>query len=148
MLSIRMSQDMLAGVIFMAIAAAALWFGADLDAGTSAEMGPGYMPRALAWIIGAMGAFTCLRALWLKSPKVGTVALRPIILILAACAAFAYLVDWAGFVVASATAILIALFAMPGASLLYVIGMIVVLPAALTLVFIVGLGLPFDLWWF
>jgi len=51
-------------------------------------------------------------------------------------------------VLASAISVLISLFGMRGASLVYVIGMVVILPIALALVFIVGLGLPFDLWWF
>lgn len=148
MLSIRMTQDMLAGVIFMAIGAAALWFGADLDVGTSAEMGAGYVPRALAWIIIGMGAVTCLRSFWLHSPAVGTVALRPIVVLLISCAAFAFLIESLGFVLTSAIAILISLFAKGGATIGYVLAMVTILPAALALVFIVGLGLPFDLWWF
>jgi putative tricarboxylic transport membrane protein len=147
-LSIRMTQDMLAGVIFMAIGAAALWFGAELDVGTSAEMGAGYVPRALAWIIIAMGAGACLRSFWLHSPAVGAVALRPIVVLLIACAAFAFLIEDLGFVLTSALTILISLFARRGATLGYVVAMVVILPAALALVFIVGLGLPFDLWWF
>ena len=148
MLNIRMSQDMLAGVIFMAIGAAAYWFGSDLDTGNAADMGAGYVPHALAGIIFGMGAFTSLRSIWLSSPAVGSVSLRPIVLVLASCAAFALLIDEIGFVLASAISVFISLFGMRGASLGYVIGMVVILPIALALVFIVGLGLPFDLWWF
>jgi hypothetical protein len=148
LLSIRMTQDMLAGVIFMAVGGAALWFGSDLDVGTSAEMGAGYMPRALAWIIMGMGAVTSLRSLWMQSPAIGTMALRPILLVLIACATFALLIESVGFILASALSILISLFAMRGATIGYVLGMVIVLPAALALVFILGLGLPFDLWWF
>jgi len=147
-LSIRMSQDMLAGIIFMAIGAAALLFGSDLDSGTSSEMGPGYVPRALALIIVALGAVTSLRSLWMQKVAVGTISLRPILLILAACVAFALLVDRVGFVLASSASVLIALFAMDRPSIGYVLGMVVLLPAALALVFIIGLGLPFELWWF
>lgn len=90
-LNIRMSQDMLAGVIFMAIGAAAYWFGSDLDTGNAADMGAGYVPHALAGIIFGMGAFMSLRSIWLSSPAVGSVNLRPIVFVLASCAAFALL---------------------------------------------------------
>lgn len=148
MLNIRMSQDLLAALIFMAIGAAALWFGADLDPGTSSELGPGYLPRAIGWIVLGMGALTGLRSIWVQSAAVGPVNLGPIILILAACAVFALLVKGAGFVIASALTILISLFAMGRPKLLYALGMITLLPAVLALVFVVGLGLPFELWWF
>jgi hypothetical protein len=148
MLNVRISQDLFAAIIFMLIGASALFFGADLDAGTSAEMGPGYLPRALGVIVLGLGGLIALRSIWVRSPAVGQISLRPICLILAACAAFALLVDTAGFVLASAAAIFIALFAMGRPTLLYTLGMVIVLPAALALVFVVGLGLSIDLWWF
>jgi len=147
-LNVRISQDLLAAIIFMSIGAAALWFGADLDAGTSSEMGPGYLPRALGWIILGMGVLTAARSFWVASPEVGRINLRPILLILAACGAFAFLVESAGFVVASAVAVLVSVFAMERPTPIYTLGMVIILPAALALVFIIGLGLPFDLWWF
>lgn len=148
MLNIRISQDLLAAIIFILIGVAALVFGADLRAGTSADMGPGYLPRALGWTVISLGVITGLRTIWLHSPVVGQVKLRPIILILVAACAFGFLVESAGFVVASAIAIFISLFGNGRPSVPYALGMVVILPAALAIIFIVGLGLPIDLWWF
>lgn len=148
MLNIRISQDLLAAIIFILVGVSALVFGADLDVGTSAEMGPGYLPRALGVIVLGFGVLIAARSFWIHSPAVGQIKIRPILLILAACAVFALLVDTAGFIVASAASIFIALFAMGRPTLLYALGMVILLPAALALVFIVGLGLSIDLWWF
>jgi len=51
-------------------------------------------------------------------------------------------------VVASAIAIFNSLFGNGRPSVPYALGMVVILPAALAIIFIVGLGLPIDLWWF
>ena len=45
-------QDTAAGLVVIAVAAFALWQGADLTAGTLSAMSAGMMPRALAILFG------------------------------------------------------------------------------------------------
>jgi hypothetical protein len=148
MLEVRISQNLFAALLFAVIGAFALYFGSELEVGTASEMGPGYLPRALGWAILGLGLLTGLSDIWAKSPVVGTMRLRPLVLILSSACLFAYLIESAGFVLASVAAIFVSLFALERPTLLYAIGMITLLPLGLALVFVIGLGLQFNLWWF
>ncbi|HWL55589.1 MAG TPA: tripartite tricarboxylate transporter TctB family protein [Paracoccus sp. (in: a-proteobacteria)] len=148
MLNVRLSQDLLAALIFILIGSSALWFGRMLEPGTSAEMGPGYLPRALGWLILGFGIITMLRSVWIASPRVGGIKLRPILVVMGAVGLFALLVEPAGFIPASVAVVLLSTFGMGRPSLPYLLGQSILLPAALAVVFVLGLGLPFDLWWF
>lgn len=148
MLSLRLSQNLVAAILFILIGSCALYFGRDLDPGTSSEMGPGYLPRALGWAILALGVVTAIQDRWTKSPSFGSVNLRVLICVLAACAVFAFTVETIGFVLASVVTILISLFALERPKPLYVLSMVTILPAMLALIFVIGLGLQFDLWWY
>lgn len=147
MVHIRWSQDVCAGFLFIVISLAAFWWGRRLEFGTAAEMGPGFMPLSLAAIIGVMGLLTILRSAWIASSEVGIIRFQALALILGAIIAFALLVQSAGFVIASAVSVLISLFAFGRPNLGYLVGMTILLPLGLIVVFILALGLPFDLWW-
>lgn len=148
MLDIRVSQNLFAAIIFVLIGISALIFGSELDPGTSSEMGPGYLPRALGWAILLLGVATALYDRWKQSPIVGGINLRPLVCVLAACSVFSFAVESIGFILASGITVLISLFALDRPTILNAIGMITILPAMLALIFVVGIGLQFDLWWF
>ena len=46
-----LSKDLLSGLMFIAFGMAALYFGQKLALGTPVRMGPGYVPRMLAFIL-------------------------------------------------------------------------------------------------
>ena len=48
--------DVLAGLMFIAIAALGLWVSRDYPVGTALRMGTGYVPRLLCWILLGLGA--------------------------------------------------------------------------------------------
>ena len=48
MLRVKSPQDLGAGLVFMLIGVAGLYFGSDLAFGTAARMGPGYFPTLLS----------------------------------------------------------------------------------------------------
>ena len=54
-------QDLLAGLLFAAFGAAALWFGQSLALGAATRMGPGYLPTILGWLLIGLGG-----GLWLS----------------------------------------------------------------------------------
>ena len=148
MLNIRLSKDLCAGIVFLMVGLAAIWWGRDLRFGSAANMGPGFMPVVLGWMLTAMGAATVARSFWLQSEAFGSLRLRPILLILASVICFALLVERMGFVVAMVVSVLLATLAAEKPTPFYVLSMCIVLPLAAVVVFIWGLGLPFDLWWF
>lgn len=148
MLNIRLSQDLCAAILFAMVGASAIVFSQDLEWGSSADMGPGYMPRALGWMILGIAAIIALKAIRFPAQSFGTLNLRPSFCILGAVVLFGLTIEPLGFVIASALGVFVSLFAMSRPSLPYVVAMTVLLPAVMSLVFVVGLGLPFDLWWF
>jgi putative tricarboxylic transport membrane protein len=143
-LDIRNPKDFWAGAIFVAVGAAALWFGAGYERGTAGAMGPGYFPRALGILLAAIGAACMIRAA--RGPKSGLGAwpLRKAALVLLSVAAFAVLVRGAGLVPAIVVLVLLSGRAherfRPGPFLL--LGAATALFAAL--VFVRALGLPMQ----
>lgn len=148
MLNIRLSQDLCAAILFAVVGLSAILFSQDLEWGSSAEMGPGYMPRALGWMILGIAAIIGLKAIRTPGQSFGTLNLRPSLCILSSVVLFGLTMEPLGFVLASMLGVFVSLFAMARPSLPYVVAMTVLLPAVLSLVFVIGLGLPFDLWWF
>ena len=49
-------KNVLAGLLFMAVAALGLWVSRDYPVGTALRMGTGYVPRLLCWVLLALGA--------------------------------------------------------------------------------------------
>ena len=58
---ILLRQDFVGGLVVIAVAVFAFWQGADLPVGTLGGMGPGMLPRALAVLLGLLGALLCRR---------------------------------------------------------------------------------------
>ena len=117
-----------------------------LDVGTAADMGPGFVPRALAWVIMAFGAGFCIISLFKAAQPMPELAWRPLIAILASVAVFALLFSWFGLVLACMGAVLTAGTAaspIHGGRLL-VFGPL--LAAFSSLLFVKGIGLPLKLW--
>ena len=56
-------KDVLAGLMFMAVAAFGLWLSRDYPIGTALRMGTGYVPRLLCWILLGLGAVVFLQGL-------------------------------------------------------------------------------------
>src|SRR5215204_3130214 len=48
-------EDVIAGLLLIALAAFGLWTSRTYPVGSAANMGPGYFPRAMCWIIIALG---------------------------------------------------------------------------------------------
>ena len=97
---IKAPKDFWTGVIYIALGAAALWFGAEYQMGTAGRMGPGYFPKVLASILVALGAISLVRSFLTNGEPVTAVAVKPLVLILAACALFSFLLPTMGLGVA------------------------------------------------
>src|SRR6266849_11045933 len=56
-------KDVLAGLLFVAVALFGLWLSRDYPIGTTFRMGTGYVPRLLCWILLGLGAVGFLQGL-------------------------------------------------------------------------------------
>jgi lysylphosphatidylglycerol synthetase-like protein (DUF2156 family) len=59
----RGGQDLGASLLFMAIGVVGLWVGREYDFGTTANMGPGFVPMMLSGLLVVLGVLLGARAL-------------------------------------------------------------------------------------
>lgn len=137
-----LSRDVLAGLVFTAIGLAGLWIGRDLPLGTADEMGTGYVPRLMCWLLVALGAIVVLVALRAPAVRVGRIAWRPLVLVTAAVLVLAAALETLGAFVAVALTVALASFAGERGAARSVAVAAVVLGLAVTALFVWGLGLP------
>lgn len=64
-----LSKDLLSGLMFIAFGITALYFGQKLALGTPVRMGPGYVPRMLAFILLFLGSIIVLTTLYRTADK-------------------------------------------------------------------------------
>ena len=125
-------KDLAFGLFLIALALVALGATGSLAVGTASDMGPGFVPRALAWIIlGFGGAFLVTGLVKARAP-VPAPAWRPLAAILASIALFAVLFAKLGLIAACVGAVVVAGTAAAPVRWLQLIAF--------------GIGLPFKLW--
>lgn len=100
-------QDFVAGLLFTAFGAAALWYGQGYNFGTATRMGPGYLPNVLGWSLVGIGVFITLRAFVISGVPIPRIYLRPQIMIIAALLAFALLIERVGLYAAAAAVVIL-----------------------------------------
>jgi putative tricarboxylic transport membrane protein len=143
---VRNPQDLAAGLSFLAIAGGALWVAWDYPTGTAVRMSSGYFPRLLCLLLALIGLFVALRALAVDGPALTAVRLRPVLLVSAAVAVFAYSIQTLGLVLATVLITMIGGFASPQVRLLEMVAVAVGLALMATAIFIWGIGLPIPIW--
>lgn len=143
---IKAEKDFYAGLLYVVLAAAFLWFGRDYKLGTAARMGPGYFPITLAWVLGVFGVISVVRSLFTDGTRVGALAWKPLLYITAGCLAFGFLIQPGGLVLALAA--LVVLSAMASEESRYDWQALLVLAALIlfcVLAFVKGLGVPMPI---
>jgi hypothetical protein len=141
-------QDFLAGLLFVAFGAAALWFGKGYDVGAATRMGPGYLPTVLGWCLVGIGAFIALRAFVLAGEAIPRIHLRPQIMIIAALIAFALLVERVGLLGAAAAVVVLGSLASSEARPREIVVIAALTAVASVALFIYVLGQPMAAWTF
>jgi hypothetical protein len=116
---------------------------------TTADIGPGVFPAVAAILLGCCGILISARA-WgrARTPRTHDQARehwRAPIAVSAGLAAFALLIDTAGFLIAAPTLILLASRGDPRSTLSEVVTLAALLTSAAALLFVWGLGLPLRL---
>jgi hypothetical protein len=144
---IKNQQDFWAGLMFIGFGLVAVVIARDYPMGTAMRMGPGYFPTCLGALMVAIGTIVTATAFKFHGDAVGGWAWRPLIVLSGAFILFGTLMDHLGFVPSLAILILGAALAGREFRLLEVILMTVVLITAAVGIFIYGIELPFQLFW-
>jgi hypothetical protein len=139
-------KDFAFGTFLIALALIAFGATDSLAIGTAADMGPGFVPRALAWIILGFGVTFLVTGLAKARAPIPAPAWRPLAAILASIALFAVLFAKLGLIAACVGAVVVAGAATSPVRWLQLVAFGVVMAAFSALLFVKGLGLPFRLW--
>ena len=143
---VKAPKDLGAGAIYVALGLAAVLIARGYTFGSGSEMGPGYFPTILGWILVALGTASIVRAFLRRGEPIGAPALRAAALVIGSTVLFGWLLLRAGLPVALVALALGAAAASrnfrPDVKAFAGLALLVVLCSA---VFVVGLGLPMPL---
>ena len=141
-------EDVLAGLLFIAVAVIGLWVSRDYPIGTATRMSTGYVPRLLCWIMLGLGLLIALTSARSPAPKFagGTGLWRALVSVPLALIAFALLLDQAGLIVSSAILVAIGALASRESRFKEAVAAAFVLSAFIWLIFVRALGLSIQVW--
>jgi hypothetical protein len=143
---IRSPSDFWCGILFIAVGIAFVVLASGYRIGTPARMGPGFFPIVLGGILVALGLSLSIPALIRDGEPLPRLGLRPLLAVLVAIVVFALLLQPLGFVLSAVALVLIGGFADPELRRLESVGLALLLTAFSVAIFVVMLGLPFNLW--
>lgn len=86
-MNIKSQKDFFSGLMFMSVGVAFAWGASNYTLGDGARMGPGYFPLMLGVLLAVLGGVITFQALVVETvdgEKVGTVAWKPLVLIILA----------------------------------------------------------------
>jgi len=138
-------KDLLAGLIFIVVAAFFAFSAQDLDTGTAFRMGPAYFPYVLSGLLAILGLLIIGQGLRHPGTPIGKVPGRGLVLILLAPIVFGLVVRGLGLAPAIAIVALLGAVASRRNTPLGIIGSVVVLTVGCVLIFSYGLGVPVPL---
>src|SRR5262245_55208417 len=104
-------QDVVGGIVIIAVAVFAFWAGSDLPIGTFGGMGPGMLPKGLAILLGLLGVLLIVDARLEGGLPLEHWSLRAPVFVLGAVVAFGLAVRPLGLLVAGPLAVIISAFA-------------------------------------
>jgi hypothetical protein len=146
MLAWDVPKNLAAGLMFVAFGAFGLWLARDLDAGTAADMGAGYFPRAVSFVLIAIGIALAIMDLTEREELVDGWAWKPFLLITASGVAFALLIKPLGLVATLAITAVLASAADRLMRPLAMVLLVAVLVIASVAIFVLALKMPIPLW--
>jgi hypothetical protein len=146
MVAIKAPRDVGAGLLFIAIGAAGLYFGRDLTYGSSARMGPGFFPYILSWLIIGLGAIVGARGFTIAGPKIDAVPWRPITMVVLSILVFGFAIEYFGLFVSAILLTFLAGAARAGSNYRELAVLGVILAILSVGVFAYGLRQPMPAW--
>ena len=146
--SLLLRKDVLAGLMFISVAAFGLWAARDYPVGTAVRMSTGYVPRLLCWLLLALGGAVLLQGYRAAARErgFGLGAWRPLLFVPASLIVFAFAMAPLG--VALSTLLLIGVSSLAGVNANWreVAGTALLLLLLVLGIFVWGLGLPIPVW--
>ncbi len=142
---IRSPKDVLAGLLFIALAGLFAWQANLLPMGSSVRMGPGYFPMILSGLMGVLGLIVLINGFRFSAEGATGIAWRGLILLTLAALFFGAFLRPLGFLPALAGTVFLSALGSQKfhiVTALAITGVMVVFSWA---VFIWGLGLPIQL---
>ena len=139
-------KDFWTGVIYAAVGLGALVMARNYALGSAARMGPGYFPTAVGALLVIVGAVIVLRAFLYPGEPVGSLAWKPMLLVLGSIIAFGLLIGRAGLPIAAVVLVLGCAAASDRFRLEWIpmLGMVGLIAFCVAL-FVVGMGIPMPL---
>ena len=148
-MKIKSEKDFWSGLMFIVAGIGFAWGAMNYSFGSSARPGPGYFPFGLGVILAILGLIILFKALTIEvegGDRVGGIAWRPLVLIVASVATFGVLVPRLGMFISLPVLVVIASLAGDEFHWGEVLINAVVLTVFSWAVFIWGLGLTIPLW--
>jgi putative tricarboxylic transport membrane protein len=139
------NKRFLAGLMFLAIGAVAIWMAQDYPVGSALRMGPGYFPIVLSGIMILFGIYELVLGIMKSDPVKGTWSIRALIILPLAAVLFGILMEHGGFIPALVVLVFVSAAASNEFKFMEVLISAVVLTIGSVGLFIYGLGLPYPL---
>jgi hypothetical protein len=140
------APDIAFGAFLIILAIVALWETRALSIGSAADMGPGYVPRALAWILMGFGLVFTLGGLRAGRLALARFDVRSLAFVLGSLALFALLLPKGGLALASFGTLACSTLAITDYKWRESLFFAIILTTFTVLLFVNGLGLPLNVW--
>jgi hypothetical protein len=144
---IRNGKDFYAGLFFFFIGIVTVLEAHGYSVGTARNMGPGYFPILLGYLLLMIGGGTAVRGLWLKGEGLNISSIRPLLMVSGAVLSFAFLLKPCGLILALMALVFISCLGNREFRFRDVVILFFVLAVIATVLFVYALGLPFPLFW-
>lgn len=148
-MKIKSEKDFWSGLMFIVVGLGFAFGATFYSMGSSARPGPGYFPLGLGFVLAVLGALVLFKSLTLETEDgepVGSIAWRPLALIVFSVAVFGLLLPRLGMVVSLPLLVLISSYAGDEFHLGEVIINSIILTIGSWAIFIYGLNLTIPLW--
>jgi hypothetical protein len=142
-------KNVLAGLMFVGIAAFGLWVSRNYPIGTALRMGTGYVPRLLCWILLGLGVVVLLQGLYeteRRLPRGAPSGWRAVVFVTASLVIFGLAIERLGLVISILLLIAVGGLAARDLRPLETLIAALVLIALSWAIFILGLGLVIPVW--
>lgn len=148
-MKIKSQTDFWSGLMFLLVGLGFAWGATEYSFGNSARPGPGYFPFGLGILLAVLGAVVLFKALTIESEDgdpIGTIAWRPLGVIVGAIVLFGWALPHLGMVIALPLLVVIAAMAGDEFKWLEALLTAAFLTVGSWVIFVWGLNLVIPLW--